>query len=356
MPENDYLPHPLEGSHVPSQLLLGSYYLILVLASFHVIYQVWPTTGAPEKPKSKPETTKPLEENKNPAAGQANATPASAAAAGAAAGTDPKSSGQQAALTPPSNTSPSSDPGKGQSETDSDQQPASTKEGELTLFKYLTLAPTPEVRLILLVLVVGTLGSAVHAITSLVDYIGNKKFVESWTLWYLMRPFVGMSLALIFYFVVRAGFITAQTTNDSSAVNPFGIATLAALAGMFSKQATDKLNEVFTTFFKTASGGDAQRKDKLVNAKASIKSIDPTQVKKGAKNVQVVLTGTSFTSESVIRVNNVPRKPSAVNLPTSLTIDFTDAETANAGVFEISVSNPTQSSQGINKVLFTVIE
>ena len=36
---------------------------------------------------------------------------------------------------------------------------------------------------------------------------------------------------------------------------------MAGLVGLFSKQATDKLNEVFSTLVK--SGGDDKRKDKL---------------------------------------------------------------------------------------------
>ena len=47
-------------------------------------------------------------------------------------------------------------------------------------------------------------------------------------------------------------------------MNPFGIAALGGLAGMFSKQATDKLNEVFSTMFKTSSNsGDNNRSGKL---------------------------------------------------------------------------------------------
>ena len=67
-----------------------------------------------------------------------------------------------------------------------------------------------------------------------------------------------MALGLLFYFVIRAGFVT---TGQASAVNPFGIAAIAGLAGMFSKQATDKLKELFDQLF--ASSQDAQRNDKL---------------------------------------------------------------------------------------------
>ena len=62
-------------------------------------------------------------------------------------------------------------------------------------------------RLIALVVIVGALGSFIHSATSFADYVGNRKFVESWTWWYLLRPFVGSALALALYFVVRAGLL-----------------------------------------------------------------------------------------------------------------------------------------------------
>jgi len=44
-------------------------------------------------------------------------------------------------------------------------------------------------------------------------------------------------------------------------ISPYGIAGVASLAGMFSKQATDKLREVFDSLFKAE--GDKERSDKL---------------------------------------------------------------------------------------------
>ena len=56
---------------------------------------------------------------------------------------------------------------------------------------------TLDERLILLVIVAGGLGSFVHASTSFADYVGNDRFDRTWTWWYLLRPFIGMSLALL---------------------------------------------------------------------------------------------------------------------------------------------------------------
>ena len=117
-------------------------------------------------------------------------------------------------------------------------------------------------RLILIVLLTGALGSYVHSTTSFVSYVGNRRLVFSWAWWYLLRPFMGMALALIFYFVLRGGLLA--TSAEPSKMSPFGIAAVAGLVGMFSKQATDKLRELFDNLFKTESGlGDDARADKL---------------------------------------------------------------------------------------------
>ena len=119
-----------------------------------------------------------------------------------------------------------------------------------------------DARLILLVLFTGALGSYVHAATSFVSYVGNRRLVFSWAWWYLLRPFMGMALALIFYFVIRGGLLATSAGPDQ--VSPFGIAAVAGLVGMFSKQATDKLREMFDNLFRTETGqGDDARADKL---------------------------------------------------------------------------------------------
>jgi len=118
-----------------------------------------------------------------------------------------------------------------------------------------------EVRFLLITVLAGALGSYIHAATSFVDYLGNRKFVNSWTWWYLLRPFIGIALALLIYFAARGGLISASTGADG--LSPYGVAAIAGMAGLFSKQATDKLREVFETLFKTDH--PPERSDKLTN-------------------------------------------------------------------------------------------
>lgn len=116
-----------------------------------------------------------------------------------------------------------------------------------------------EQRLILLVLLGGALGSYVHAATSFADYVGNRVIILSWAWWYIMRPFIGMMLALIFYVVIRGGLLS--TGGNTQSINEFGIIAVAVLAGLFTKQATDKLREVFDTLFRTQQ--EVLREDSL---------------------------------------------------------------------------------------------
>jgi hypothetical protein len=122
--------------------------------------------------------------------------------------------------------------------------------------------PTPDAALLILVILVSALGSYVHTAISFTDYVGEGKLKRSWIWWYVLRLFVGTSLAVIFYFAIRGGFFAGSTNSED--INPYGIAAVAGLVGLFSKQATDKLNEVFDTAFRTSDKyGDSVRGGKL---------------------------------------------------------------------------------------------
>lgn len=120
-----------------------------------------------------------------------------------------------------------------------------------------------ETRLLIIVAVVGALGSFIHSASSFATYLGNRSLKESWLWWYLLRPCIGMALAVILFFVVRGGLLATGT--DAADVSPFGVAAVAGMAGMFSKKTADKLQEVFENLLRTEKG-DELRKDKLLEA------------------------------------------------------------------------------------------
>jgi hypothetical protein len=52
----------------------------------------------------------------------------------------------------------------------------------------------------------------------------------------------------------------------------YGIAAISGLVGLFSKQATDKLREVFDTAFRVNKGGDSERADNLDSTPGALQS------------------------------------------------------------------------------------
>jgi hypothetical protein len=115
---------------------------------------------------------------------------------------------------------------------------------------YWTFVFPRAVNLLLLVVATGALGALIHATSSLADYIGNRQLSISWVWWLLLRIPVGIALALVMYLLIRGGLIIPNGSTEPQ-INPYGTAGLAALVGMFAKQATDKLADVFDTLFKS---------------------------------------------------------------------------------------------------------
>jgi hypothetical protein len=116
---------------------------------------------------------------------------------------------------------------------------------------YYELNLWPEPRYMCIVSLVGALGAYIHLATSFTEFLGNRNFYSSWKWWYGLRPFIGSALALLVYFAARGGLISGNA--GAKDLSLYGIGALAGLAGMFSKQATDKLREVFENLFKTTN-------------------------------------------------------------------------------------------------------
>ncbi len=120
-------------------------------------------------------------------------------------------------------------------------------------FLFWTLSVSDEVRLIFIVAMAGAMGSLVHALRSLYWYVGNRDLVFSWLAMYVLLPFVGSTLGLVFYFVIRGGFFSPSATIEQT--SPFGFAALAGLVGMFTEQAVLKLKQVAETLLAESQEG-----------------------------------------------------------------------------------------------------
>jgi hypothetical protein len=94
--------------------------------------------------------------------------------------------------------------------------------------------PSAETLYLLVVISAAAIGATIHALTSLSTFVGNKTFVNSWTWWYIIRLPVGVGIAAILYFILRAGFVSIGSSGSN--INAYGVAAFSGLAGMFSKQ------------------------------------------------------------------------------------------------------------------------
>jgi hypothetical protein len=103
-----------------------------------------------------------------------------------------------------------------------------------------------DVVLIAMVLIVGALGAFLAASRRFLTYATRDQLTkrDEWS--YLMRPLQGAVLALIVYFTLRGGYL-GQDRN--APVNPYGVATLAGLVGLFTRHAVERLTAVFDTMF-----------------------------------------------------------------------------------------------------------
>jgi hypothetical protein len=210
----------------------------------------------------------------------------------------------------------------------------------------LTWRPTGEVVLLLLVACSSALGGSLHAAISFTDYVGNRRLARSWIWWYVLRVHVGTALAVLFYFALRGGLFSANT--QTNVINPFGIAALAGLVGLFHKQATDKLRELFDTMFRTAPGkGDDQRSDSIDNPRPVLGGVQPSRVESGSTQLGVRVRGEGFIRESVVRLSRSRdergpflQRASAYVSPTELEVRLDPTDVLEAGTVYLTVLNP----------------
>ena len=132
----------------------------------------------------------------------------------------------------------------------------------------------PDQGLIVLALLAGALGAFMHAAQSFAAFVGNRELKLSWVWWYVLRPPIGSVLGLLLYFVARAGLLGGA----SDSVSPYGVVAIGGLGGWFSKQATNKLAEVFDTLFRTAN--PPEQKDALAKGAnvPTISEVSPSTI------------------------------------------------------------------------------
>jgi hypothetical protein len=177
--------------------------------------------------------------------------------------------------------------------------------------------------------------------------------VWSWVAYYLLLPLTGAILAVIFYFVVRGGFFSPQSSFDQT--SPFGFAALSALVGLFSPQATLKLKEIAETIFsKPGSGEDSKpQESSATTAPKPAPTINPLSTNSGAAGASVVITGTGFSEDVAVKFGGVPVTDISSKTDTSITVVVPDNPSAT-GAVDVQVTNGDGQSATLPKA-FTYV-
>lgn len=197
--------------------------------------------------------------------------------------------------------------------------------------------PGPDARLLVMVMVAGALGSFVHVAKSFGDFVGNDRFMASWIWWYLLKPCIGMALALMLYLLVRAVLVAVSAGGDPASVNLYGLMAMATLVGIASKQGTDKFAEVLDALLRTRRGGDARRKDPLENPVALISEAQPPVL--DAQSLYVTLRGKGFSRGARVLVNGAERETSLAD-SCRLAFQLLPEDVAVGGTLAVVVVNP----------------
>lgn len=337
---------PGEGPMGPAWIVAVALYL--VFASVLVLYgllKLWPypTPSGELGPKAEGQA----ETSRN--TGAPGARPAQSGSSTTAARTtaSPNVAGASEAGTP-----------NGQAVTETQTTPATVSPSSATTPRKREL-PDPEVifffrgrfpatiyletRLLLLVMLAGALGSLMHSLRSLYWYTGNRMMVWSWVGFYVLLPFTGAMLSVIFYFVVRGGFFSPQASFENT--SPFGFAALSALVGLFSPQATLKLKEIAETIFtKPGAGADSSAQatttsqsnaDAVASTAApSISSVTPVS---GSSAIKVVIGGTGFAPGLMVKFGGVPALVTSTS-ENSIEV-IAPATISDAGLVDVEVTN-----------------
>jgi hypothetical protein len=228
---------------------------------------------------------------------------------------------------------------------------STNRETASLFFGLLDVSVDKSTGLLLVVMVMGALGGFIHTATSFATYAGNRTLRASWMWWFWLRIPLGATLALGFYFVLRAGLVGVQ--EGSQDINSYGTAALAFLSGAFSKQAVDKLEEVFNTLASVREGGDRRRMDGAEDRPPVIARLRPDRVEPH-KDVELTVIGQRFRRGARVRLDDRLHKTSFEG-EDRLVIELPAAQ-LDPGALRVAVVNPAPHDDQSNAMVLRVDE
>lgn len=246
-------------------------------------------------------------------------------------GAQPEEGTQTEETTPTEEETATEGEAAAEGEAAKEEEAEKTPEVIVTLFGK-DVKMSDEIRLLLLVLIVGLVGSYIHTTISFVNFAGNRRLVKSWFWYYVTRPFAGPFLALVFYLALRGGLLAVDVGSES--INQYGVLAVSGLAGLFSKQAMSKLKEVFTNLFKTER--EERLQDKIDIPPPEIEETIPSSVAPGEETT-IYIIGKNFVDKSKVLLDGVER----------------EAKYKGATILEIVIK--PEDTQGKDKIVIQVV-
>lgn len=202
-------------------------------------------------------------------------------------------------------------------------------------------------RLLLLVLLAGALGGCFHALRSLWMFVGNCSLKQSWALMYLFLPVNGAALAFIFFIVISAGsgFFTQPKSSNSC----FWIIGIAALVGMFSQQAAEKLKKIAESLFTPVPPTTGQLPGGgQPSGGLSVTSIKPPH---GSVGTPVEITGTGFTDKTTVTFGSAAGDN--IKFVSSSSISVNAPAGNQPGPVDVTVTDPGSTAKAVKPAGYT---
>jgi len=149
---------------------------------------------------------------------------------------------------------------------------------------------------------------------------------------YMLLPFSGAVLSMVFYIVIRAGFLPPSGTQGPPNT-PYGFAAMGALVGLFSEEAVLKLKQVAETVFAKSETG----KDHAAPVRSpKVASIAPNSGPAAGGTV-VTITGIDFGAGARVNIGGTPATSTGSESATSITATTPPHAVGRA---DVEVNNP----------------
>lgn len=192
-------------------------------------------------------------------------------------------------------------------------------------------APAEAGRLLAFIMILGALGAQAQALLSLADYIGNKKFDPAWTVYYLKRPLVGAITALLMHAALNGGLLVQGAAIETTQ-GFWRTVAICLLAGLFSRQAMDKMGQVFGVLFDGGVHRDGALKD-VAAGEPVLTGVEPGSLPHG-QAASLKIKGTGFTATTVVLVNDAVKAATLVSA-TEMNVELSEQDVAAAGVMTV---------------------